>query len=86
MKQGEGRGSDERCTFCAKGRRQVQNLIAGPPGVYICNECVELCNSILVERKPAKAAPEPAAPHVTPLAWMRPTAASNAASSGKPMA
>ncbi len=67
MKQGEGRGSDERCTFCAKGRRQVQNLIAGPPGVYICNECVELCNSILVERKPAKAAPEPAAPHVKEL-------------------
>jgi len=59
MKQGEGRGTDERCTFCAKGRRQVQNLIAGPPGVYICNECVELCNSILVERKPAATATAP---------------------------
>jgi ATP-dependent Clp protease ATP-binding subunit ClpX len=59
MKQGEGRGTDERCTFCAKGRRQVQNLIAGPPGVYICNECVELCNSILVERKPAATVPAP---------------------------
>jgi ATP-dependent Clp protease ATP-binding subunit ClpX len=59
MKQGEGRGTDERCTFCAKGRRQVQNLIAGPPGVYICNECVELCNSILVERKPASTVTAP---------------------------
>jgi ATP-dependent Clp protease ATP-binding subunit ClpX len=37
----------------------VQNLIAGPPGVYICNECVELCNTILVERRPTAATPVP---------------------------
>ncbi len=37
----------ERCTFCGRGYDQVERLVAGPPDVYICNECVELCNSIL---------------------------------------
>jgi hypothetical protein len=35
MTPSEGRPSNEHCTFCEKDRRQVQNLIAGPPGVYI---------------------------------------------------
>jgi ATP-dependent Clp protease ATP-binding subunit ClpX len=39
----------ERCTFCEKSRHHVQSLIAGPPGVYICNECIEICNTILKE-------------------------------------
>ena len=39
----------EKCTFCGKGRHMVESLIAGPPHIYICNECVELCNSILIE-------------------------------------
>lgn len=39
----------ERCTFCEKSRHHVQSLIAGPPGIYICNECVEICNTILKE-------------------------------------
>ena len=37
----------ERCTFCGRGYDQVDRLVAGPPDIYICNECVELCNSIL---------------------------------------
>ena len=37
-----------RCSFCGKSQDQVQKLIAGP-GVYICDECVELCNDILEE-------------------------------------
>ncbi len=41
----------ERCTFCEKPRHQVSSLIAGPPGVYICNECIEICNSILQEEQ-----------------------------------
>jgi ATP-dependent Clp protease ATP-binding subunit ClpX len=41
----------ERCTFCEKRRHQVASLIAGPPGVYICNECIEICNSILQEEQ-----------------------------------
>ena len=39
----------EKCTFCGKSRHAVESLIAGPPGIYICNECVELCNTILLE-------------------------------------
>jgi ATP-dependent Clp protease ATP-binding subunit ClpX len=35
-----------RCSFCGKRREQVENLIAGP-GVYICVECVDLCNEII---------------------------------------
>lgn len=45
------RQNPERCSFCAKSRRQVESLIAGPPGIFICNECVTLCNSILVAEK-----------------------------------
>ncbi|MCP3917822.1 MAG: ATP-dependent Clp protease ATP-binding subunit ClpX [bacterium] len=41
----------ERCTFCEKRRHHVSSLIAGPPGVYICNECIEICNSILQEEQ-----------------------------------
>jgi ATP-dependent Clp protease ATP-binding subunit ClpX len=39
----------EKCTFCGKTRAAVDSLIAGPPGINICNECVELCNTILLE-------------------------------------
>ena len=35
-----------RCSFCGKRQEQVGRIIAGP-NVYICNECVELCSSIL---------------------------------------
>ena len=37
-----------KCNFCSKGQRQVKKLIAGS-GVYICNECIDLCNDILLE-------------------------------------
>ena len=38
-----------KCSFCGKTQKQVAQLIAGP-GVYICDECVELCNEIIDER------------------------------------
>jgi len=38
-----------KCSFCGKTQKQVSQLIAGP-GVYICDECVELCNEIIDER------------------------------------
>jgi len=44
-----------KCSFCGKSQKQVQQLIAGP-GVYICDECVELCNEIIEERQAEKAA------------------------------
>lgn len=37
-----------KCSFCGKGQRQVKKLIAGP-GVYICDECIDLCNDIIEE-------------------------------------
>ena len=46
-----------KCSFCGKSQKQVQQLIAGP-GVYICDECVELCNEIIEERL-AEAGEEP---------------------------
>src|SRR5215510_7873439 len=52
MTRSSGRGRHvERCTFCEKMRHHVDSLIAGPPGVYICNECIEICNSILQEEQ-----------------------------------
>ena len=41
----------ERCTFCEKSRHHVQSLIAGPPGIFICNECIDICNTILREEE-----------------------------------
>ena len=47
-----GRGSDNQrdlcCSFCGKSQREVKKLIAGPT-VYICDECIELCNEIIRE-------------------------------------
>ncbi len=44
-----GEGSELlKCSFCGKSQKQVRKLIAGP-GVYICDECIELCNEIIAE-------------------------------------
>ena len=37
-----------KCSFCGKSQKQVKKLIAGP-GVYVCNECIDLCNEIIDE-------------------------------------
>lgn len=46
-----GRNSDDqiRCSFCNKTQDQVRKLIAGPNGVYICDECVDICADIIEE-------------------------------------
>jgi len=36
-----------KCSFCARGQDEVAKLVAGPSNVYICNECIKLCNDIL---------------------------------------
>ena len=41
--------SNVRCSFCGKSQYQVKRLIAGPEGVYICDECVETCAEIVEE-------------------------------------
>jgi ATP-dependent Clp protease ATP-binding subunit ClpX len=44
-----GEGADLlKCSFCGKSQKQVKKLIAGP-GVYICDECIDLCNEIIDE-------------------------------------
>lgn len=41
--------NDIRCSFCNKTQGQVRKLIAGPAGVYICDECIDICADILEE-------------------------------------
>jgi ATP-dependent Clp protease ATP-binding subunit ClpX len=50
-----------KCSFCGKSQEQVRKLIAGP-GVYICDECVDLCNEILDEELFESGVPQSAAP------------------------
>jgi len=47
LKFGEEKGQ-LKCSFCGKSQEQVRKLVAGP-GVYICDECIELCNEIIEE-------------------------------------
>ena len=47
-----------KCSFCGKSQKQVKKLIAGP-GVYICDECIELCNEIVDEELGESAAGVP---------------------------
>ena len=56
-----------KCSFCGKSQEQVRKLIAGP-GVYICDECVDLCNEILDEElfDSTAAVPQPAARRDSP--------------------
>ena len=46
-----GKSSDDRvrCSFCNKTQDQVRKMIAGPAGVYICDECVDICADIIEE-------------------------------------
>ena len=48
-----------KCSFCGKSQKQVQQLIAGPQ-IYICDECVALCNEIIEERLAEHQTAEPA--------------------------
>lgn len=46
-----GKNSDDRirCSFCGKPQGHVRKLISGPSGVYICDECIEICSDIIME-------------------------------------
>jgi ATP-dependent Clp protease ATP-binding subunit ClpX len=46
-----------RCSFCGKSQDAVQRLIAGPGGVYICDECIDLCREIIEEEQATIAKP-----------------------------
>ena len=45
----ETRESGLRCSFCGKGQKEVNKLIAGPQDVYICDACIALCNDIIAD-------------------------------------
>jgi ATP-dependent Clp protease ATP-binding subunit ClpX len=57
----DGQGGPEqlKCSFCGKSQRHVRKLIAGP-GVYICDECIELCNDIVEDELAEDTAVSPA--------------------------
>jgi len=54
-----GKRAAYHCSFCGKSKDQVMRLIAGPGGVYICDECVDLCREIIEEEATAPGAGEP---------------------------
>lgn len=54
---GRGRSGVERCAFCWLSKGEVEKLIAGRPGVYICNRCVEICHSLLRDETRVGASP-----------------------------
>ncbi len=60
-------GSDIRCSFCNKTQNQVRKLIAGPAGVYICDDCIEICADILEEELQDEEEEEAARPDINLL-------------------
>lgn len=66
-----------KCSFCGKTQEQTKRLIAGPNGVYICDECVALCREIIEEETP------PPVPVPVPGQWTAKT--NNSASTSAPL-
>ena len=62
----KGKRPLERCGFCGKPANQVARIIAGLPGHYICNECIELCGSIIMEESARRETPPPVEFHELP--------------------
>ncbi|MBR0374084.1 MAG: ATP-dependent Clp protease ATP-binding subunit ClpX [Mogibacterium sp.] len=52
------KNNDVRCSFCGKTNSQVRRMIVGPPDIYICNECVDLCYQIINEEEQSAVLPE----------------------------
>ena len=59
--------NDIRCSFCNKTQGQVRKLIAGPAGVYICDECIDICADILEEELEDEEVQETAHPEINLL-------------------
>src|SRR6266436_9878147 len=47
------------CSFCFKSQHEVKKLISGPGGIFICDECVDLCNEIIAGRPILSKPPSP---------------------------
>jgi hypothetical protein len=54
-----GRTKTLYCSFCFKSQHEVKKLISGPAGIFICDECVGLCNEIIGGRPPKVSKPSP---------------------------
>src|SRR5258708_2823065 len=50
----DGDKGGDTCSFCGRTAEQVERLINGPPGVSICNECVEVCSTLLRDNQRGK--------------------------------
>ena len=59
--------NDIRCSFCNKTQGQVRKLIAGPAGVYICDECIDICADILEEEMEEEEIEESSHPEINLL-------------------
>ena len=67
MAKSKRENEEDSCSFCGRLSSQVERLIAGPPGVNICNECVDVCGTLLKQQqegKPAKGAVAKSAPRL----------------------
>ncbi|TMR90556.1 ATP-dependent Clp protease ATP-binding subunit ClpX [Nonomuraea basaltis] len=53
-----GKSGELTCSFCGKTQQEVRKLIAGPPTVHICDECVELCTELITEELAASGGEE----------------------------
>ncbi len=49
------------CSFCGRSQDEVQRLIAGPPPIFICDECVAICNQVIAEERQRDVPPSPPA-------------------------
>src|SRR5436190_15877092 len=54
-----GRNRNANCSFCRKSYRDVGPLVEGPSDVYICGECIELCQSILEQERRRRGGTKP---------------------------
>ncbi|HYE04387.1 MAG TPA: ATP-dependent Clp protease ATP-binding subunit ClpX [Planctomycetota bacterium] len=54
-----GDGKPDNCSFCGRSGTQVERLIAGPPGIFICNECVDVCSTLLRDHSKRRAGDHP---------------------------
>ncbi|MFN4257687.1 MAG: ATP-dependent Clp protease ATP-binding subunit ClpX [Gemmataceae bacterium] len=61
---GSGRNRNAYCSFCRKSYRDVGPLVEGPGDVYICGECIELCQSIIEQEKRRRGVPRNAFTHI----------------------
>src|SRR5580704_13266073 len=59
-----GRNRNAFCSFCRKSYRDVGPLVEGPGDVYICGECIELCQSIIDQEKRRRGNPRSMTSHI----------------------